>query len=346
MFQDKRLKVEIFFKHGQCTTSITNYFLVNLSVADLLVTLICMPNAAWRAYTDAYNFGAVSCKISAYLQGVSVASSIFTITTMAVDRYLAIIRPFGLRYKCFNKTTTVVTIFALWGLSLILFSPNLWIAELQPVAYGPDLAITLCRMEYDNSPIPQDVIAIVWFVFVFAVPGCIMTIAYSLMGKTLCSSLPPFDNNESACAQQRIRVMKSRKRVAGILLLLAMVFAACWLPYHIMSLLVNLAGAELDPNETVSVYLLLLGHANSALNPIIYCALSRNFRNSIKNLLKFKIRCRRRKTLNNWAADSSGSGFQGQAPHNKGLPLLKQYPNDFGISRRQSSQKTTKTCAV
>ncbi|KAH1007885.1 hypothetical protein HUJ04_005064 [Dendroctonus ponderosae] len=297
-----------------------------------------MPNAAWRAYTDAYNFGSVPCKIFVYLQCISVASSIFTITTMAIDRYLAIIRPFGLRYRCFNRTSTIIMIFALWTFSLILFLPNLWIAGL--VHYYGD--VTLCRMDYSNSPIPQDVIGVIWFIFMFAIPGCIMTIAYALMGKTLCSSLPPFDNNESACAQQRNRVMRSRKRVACILLLLAVVFAACWLPYHIMNLVMNITGHT--EAESVNVYLLLLGHSNSALNPIIYCALSRNFRNSIKSLLKFKIRCRRKKhnPMNHWAADSSGSGFQ--VPANKALPLLNP-PNDFGISRRQSSQKT-RTCAV
>ncbi|KAL1513705.1 hypothetical protein ABEB36_003078 [Hypothenemus hampei] len=180
--------------------NVTNYFLVNLSIADLLVTLICMPSAAWRAYTDAYSFGSISCKISAYLQGLSVASSIFTITTMAIDRYLAIIRPFGLRYRCFNRTSTIVMIFVLWALSLVLFSPTLWIAGLMPVQGD----VTLCRMIYSNSPVPQNIIGIVWFIFMFAFPGCIMTIAYALMGKTLCSSLPPFDNNESACAQQLV----------------------------------------------------------------------------------------------------------------------------------------------
>ncbi|ERL85358.1 hypothetical protein D910_02778 [Dendroctonus ponderosae] len=153
--------------------SVTNYFLVNLSVADLLVTLICMPNAAWRAYTDAYNFGSVPCKIFVYLQShlemrksISVASSIFTITTMAIDRYLAIIRPFGLRYRCFNRTSTIIMIFALWTFSLILFLPNLWIAGL--VHYYGD--VTLCRMDYSNSPIPQDVIGVIWFIFMFAIP--------------------------------------------------------------------------------------------------------------------------------------------------------------------------------
>ncbi|KAH1015390.1 hypothetical protein HUJ05_013122 [Dendroctonus ponderosae] len=157
----------------QSLSSVTNYFLVNLSVADLLVTLICMPNAAWRAYTDAYNFGSVPCKIFVYLQShlemrksISVASSIFTITTMAIDRYLAIIRPFGLRYRCFNRTSTIIMIFALWTFSLILFLPNLWIAGL--VHYYGD--VTLCRMDYSNSPIPQDVIGVIWFIFMFAIP--------------------------------------------------------------------------------------------------------------------------------------------------------------------------------
>ncbi|XP_066142622.1 orexin receptor type 2-like [Euwallacea fornicatus] len=319
--------------------NVTNYFLVNLSVADLLVTLICMPNAAWRAYTDAYGFGSISCKIFVYLQGISVASSIFTITTMAIDRYLAIIRPFGLRFRCFNRTSTVIMIFILWTLSLILFSPNLWIAELQTIKGD----ITLCRMNYNVSPVPQDIIGIVWFIFMFAIPGCIMTIAYSLMGKTLCSALPPFDHNESTCAQQRNRVMRSRKRVACILLLLAVVFAGCWLPYHIMILVENLNNHE--ETDVVRIYLLLLGHSNSALNPIIYCALSRNFRTSIKNLLKCKMNCLKKKQnpMSNWAADSSGSGFQ--IPNSqKGLPLLN-HPNEFGLSRRQSSQKT-KTFAV
>lgn len=86
---------------------------------------------------------------------------------MAIDRYLAIIRPFGLRYRCFNRTSTIIMIFALWALSLILFLPNLWIAGL--VHYYGD--VTLCRMDYSNSPIPQDIIGVIWFIFMFAIPG-------------------------------------------------------------------------------------------------------------------------------------------------------------------------------
>lgn len=318
--------------------NVTNYFLVNLSVADLLVTIICMPNAAWGAYTDAYTFGEDTCKIIAYLQGISVGSSIFTITTMAVDRYMAIIKPFGLRYRCFNRKSTIIMITILWTFSLILFSPNLWIAGLT-VIQGD---ITMCRMNFKDAPIPQGVIGVIWFLFMFAIPGCIMIFAYSVMGKTLCAALPPLDNNESSCTRQRIRVMKSRRRVACILLLLAIVFAVCWLPYHIISLVISLKAD--NKYETATRYLLLLGHTNSALNPIIYCILSKKFRSSTTKLLKCNMIMflRKQQNPNMWIADSSGSGFQVPA-NNKATPLTHRLNGDVLMSR--SSQKT-RTFAV
>ncbi|XP_060526481.1 QRFP-like peptide receptor [Cylas formicarius] len=329
--------------------NVTNYFLVNLSIADLLVTLICMPNAAWNAYTKYYGFGSLTCKITAYLQCIAVASSIFTITAMAIDRYLAIIRPFSLRYRCFKKTTTVIVILALWMFSLLLFCPNLWNVELQKLFPGTPIDIYMCTVVFSDFPINQDVLGIVWFIFMFAIPGLIMTVAYALMGRTLCSNMPPFDSNEPTCTQQRNRLLRSRKRVACILLLLAFVFAICWLPYHIANLIMDTNVLPVEQRKqiiAINPYLLLLGHANSALNPIIYCILSRNFRNSIKSLLKTKIRCKRRARPPPWV-DSSASGIQ--PPSNKmikAVPLLQPPHNDAALSRRQSSQKTTKTCAV
>ncbi|RZC34950.1 7tm 1 domain containing protein [Asbolus verrucosus] len=120
-----------------------------------------------------------------------------------------------------------------------------------------------------------------------------MLFAYSMMSRTLCSGVPPFDNNEGlSCMQQRNRLMRGRKRVACILLLLAFVFAGCWLPYHLVSLLDDLSDASY---KDLKMNLLLLGHANSALNPIIYCALSRKFRRSIKDLICISVHFTRRR---------------------------------------------------
>lgn len=49
--------------------SVTNYFVVNLSVADLLVTIICMPVAVSQAKSIVWSHGELMCKLSSYLQG-------------------------------------------------------------------------------------------------------------------------------------------------------------------------------------------------------------------------------------------------------------------------------------
>ncbi|XP_049866599.1 apelin receptor-like isoform X2 [Pectinophora gossypiella] len=106
------------------------------------------------------------------------------------------------------------------------------------------------------------------------------------MGRRLCSVLPPFDQTEgSVNSQQRLRLVRERKRVAWILLLLAVLFALCWLPYNILQLLIDVNAVEVESVATVLPYTLLLGHANSAINPIVYCLMTRNFRRSLRKLL-------------------------------------------------------------
>lgn len=111
-----------------------------------------------------------------------------------------------------------------------------------------------------------------------------MTVSYSLMGRRLCSVRPPFDTHEgSASTQQGFRLVRERKRVAWILLLLALLFAACWMPFSILNLLSD-AGVVAHDNALIP-YSRLLAHSNSAINPIIYCFMTRNFRRSVKELL-------------------------------------------------------------
>lgn len=104
-----------------------------------------------------------------------MASSIFTITAMAVDRYLAIARPFGLAYRCFNKTTTVIMIIALWITSLLMFVPVFMVYRLHvdefPIGANKTVSAAICTEQWSDFPIPQYTMGIIWFVFMFALPG-------------------------------------------------------------------------------------------------------------------------------------------------------------------------------
>ena len=48
--------------------TITNYYIVNLAVADFLVILICLPPTVYWDLTLTWNFGLVLCKLVPYLQ--------------------------------------------------------------------------------------------------------------------------------------------------------------------------------------------------------------------------------------------------------------------------------------
>jgi len=88
--------------------------------------------------------------------------------------------------------------------------------------------------------------------------------------------------------------MASRRRVARMLWVVAGLFAVSWLPYHTVSLYLNFV----SDNDTVALSVLsvalLLGHSQSAQNPIVYCIMSSAFKHAMTSAL----RCRRQQQHN------------------------------------------------
>ncbi|GJQ80164.1 hypothetical protein Trydic_g23742 [Trypoxylus dichotomus] len=328
--------------------SVTNYFLVNLSIADLLVTLLCMPSSAISAYSQIWYLGEVACKAGNFLQCISVAASVFTITAMALDRYMAITQPFGLaQCTCFDRKMAVLTIVFVWITSSIIFAPILYVRQLRSFDLPVDVVFCIENWDDMEDIYPRKVFGIVCFTVMFAIPGFLILWAYAMMGRRLCSVRPPFDNEEgSISTQQSFRIVRERKRVAWILLLLAFVFAICWLPYNAVNLIRD---AGIHINVFCVHYLLLLGHANSAMNPIIYCIMSRNFRRSLKEMLcrrNTNFECRRNNRAR-WPVNTGSSQrFYLQKLYT--TPHLISHPPHahHTLTRLQSSQRTTKTCAV
>lgn len=60
--------------------TVTNYFIVNLSLADVLVTAICLPASLLVDITESWLFGHALCKVIPYLQ-VSSPTDLSSLTT-------------------------------------------------------------------------------------------------------------------------------------------------------------------------------------------------------------------------------------------------------------------------
>lgn len=74
--------------------TVTNYFIANLAVGDILMSLFCVPFSFVSIFILNYwPFGVVLCHLVNYSQAVSVLVSAYTLVAISVDRYIAIMWP-------------------------------------------------------------------------------------------------------------------------------------------------------------------------------------------------------------------------------------------------------------
>lgn len=66
--------------------SVTNYFLVNLSIADIMVSTLNVIFNLYYMITRDWPFGEVYCKISNFVSIISVSASVFTMMAISIDR--------------------------------------------------------------------------------------------------------------------------------------------------------------------------------------------------------------------------------------------------------------------
>nr|XP_008506303.1 PREDICTED: neuropeptide FF receptor 1 [Equus przewalskii] len=101
--------------------TITNMFILNLAVSDLLVGIFCMPTTLVDNLITGWPFDNATCKMSGLVQGMSVSASVFTLVAIAVERFRCIVHPF--REKL-TLREALVTIAVIWALALLIMCPS------------------------------------------------------------------------------------------------------------------------------------------------------------------------------------------------------------------------------
>lgn len=66
--------------------SVTNYFLVNLSVADAMVSTLNVTFNYTYMLNSHWPFGTLYCKISQFVAVLSICASVFTLMAISIDR--------------------------------------------------------------------------------------------------------------------------------------------------------------------------------------------------------------------------------------------------------------------
>ncbi|XP_014771366.1 QRFP-like peptide receptor [Octopus bimaculoides] len=264
--------------------NITNMLLSNMAVADLAVTVVCIPIAVSQSIYKVWMFGEAMCKFAGFLQGLAVVASIFTISILSLDRLLAIKYPMIFRRLCTTRIAVRLTIF-IWLSSVCIMSPMLHVKKLTSFPI-PNKTLYFCH-EIWASLKQRILYDLCLFLIIYIFPGIITTTSYSLIGWRLLTEDSHLKRKDSSVSKGiSNNVMSGRRRVAKMLIVLAALFLFCWSPYHIINVYLDFELTQSKNFTHILSYTILLGHFNSALNPILYFYGSKTFRRAALRIIR------------------------------------------------------------
>ncbi|XP_069459536.1 adenosine receptor A2b [Ovis canadensis] len=269
----------------------TNYFLVSLAAADVAVGLFAIPFAVTISLGFCTDFH--SCLFLACFVLVLTQSSIFSLLAVAVDRYLAVRVP--LRYKSLvTGARARGVIAALWGLAFgIGLTPFLgWNSRksaincTEPGDGAANVTCCLIRCLFENV-VPMSYMVYFNFFGCVLPPLLIMLVIYVKIFLVACRQLQRTElmDHSRTILQREIHAAKSLAMIVGI-------FALCWLPVHAINCasLFQPTWAKEKPKWAMNIAI-LLSHANSAVNPIVYAYRNRDFRYTFHKIISRYILC-------------------------------------------------------
>ncbi|XP_028028937.1 tachykinin-like peptides receptor 99D isoform X2 [Bombyx mandarina] len=260
--------------------SVTNYFLVNLSVADAMVSTLNVTFNFTYMLNSNWPFGHFYCKFCQFIAVLSISASVFTLLAISVDRYVAIMSPLQPRL---GKRATLGITAAIWAWSSFISSPNLIYFTTENVSlpdgtircvcysHWPDGMTTRSRLEYAYN--------VLFMVLTYFMPIIAMTYAYSRVGVELWGS-----QSIGECTQRQLDNVKSKRRVVKMMIVVVVIFAVCWLPFHVYFVVTSYYPDVVSYPHIQEIYLGIywLAMSNSMYNPIIYCWMNSKFRRGFK----------------------------------------------------------------
>ena len=102
--------------------SVTNFFIGNLSLADVLIGIFSIPFQFQAALLQTWNMPHFLCPVAPFVKELTVNVSILTLAVIAVDRYKAVLDPF--RVKGSHVHTAVLKMSVVWLVSTLLAIPS------------------------------------------------------------------------------------------------------------------------------------------------------------------------------------------------------------------------------
>ncbi|XP_035469426.1 C-C chemokine receptor type 9 [Scophthalmus maximus] len=254
--------------------TMTDVYLLNLAVADLL--FLCMlPFWAVDAIKG-WECGVSLCKIVSAVYKINFFSSMFLLTCISVDRYIAIVqvtKAQNLKRK--RLFYSKLACLAVWCVSTLLALPEFIFARVKPDPRGQ----SFCTLVYWNNTYNQTKILVLSLQICmgFCLPLLVMFFCYSIIISTLLQA----------------RSFEKHKALR-VIFVVVLVFVLSQLPYNSLLIVeaMQAANTTITECETVIRFNVAgqvaksLAFTHACLNPFLYVFIGVRFRQDLLRIVK------------------------------------------------------------
>ncbi|XP_022097699.1 probable G-protein coupled receptor 83 [Acanthaster planci] len=254
--------------------SVTNFFLANQALSDMLMTVLNIPFIAFNHLVGSWPFGSLMCHLADYLGMSSVYVSTFMLTAIALDRHSVIVHP--LRPRITMRTAIAIAVL-IWALAMSLSLPYAIYRNLVERPSNKNEVLCLSNYPGESNDFAK-YFTLATFIYQFVVPLALTSGAYLHIGIKLWAQTSIGD----VTAQQQAATNQTKNRTTRMLVLVVAVFAVCWCPINVYLLV-----SHFRPHQHKSHILYLSLHwfamCSVCINPVAFAFLNKNFRSNLKS---------------------------------------------------------------
>ncbi|XP_074614702.1 substance-K receptor-like [Acropora palmata] len=259
--------------------SSTNYFILNLCAANLMIMVLnTSPDILGRiaphlGFVVGGLAGTILCKLQGFLALCTVNAAILTLAVIAADRFIAIFFPMR---RAISSRTAIWLIAASWVAPALPSSLFLYVYRLF------DFDGTLYCLEQWSPAIPlyiNTIYSTVDIILFYALPLVEIIIFYgAIIYKIWMRKIP----GQATSVNQQLE-LKAKKSVLKVLITAVLTFALFWLPTKILTVIALIGDVPCIMRSPLIRFVnLFLACMNCAINPLIYLIFSRDYRNGFK----------------------------------------------------------------